>query len=463
MRIFKVTGLLLLLSSFLTLGINPVLLAEAVGVPGSKTIEERLGELEKEIALLRRLKEVDQEVQAKKEKETPILTVSKEGFNVKSKDSAFILKFRGQAQTDARFYANDDTSTVSNTFLLRRVRPTLEGTVFKYFDFRLMPDFGGGSSSFSIQDAWVNYKYWRAAQLRVGKFKAPLGLERLQADAAGQFIETALSTNLIPNRDIGVDLNGELFDGAVTYDAGVFNGSADNGNGTTTSDADIHDDKEFVGRVFAQPFKNTAYDILNGLGVGLGASAGTAHGSNLPTYRSGGQQTIFSYTPAAGTVIADGRRIRIAPQAYYYSGPFGFLGEYVLSQQELSKGTLKSDKIENYGWQLASTYVLTGENASYTGVVPNSDFNPGKKTWGAFELAGRFSSISIDKSVFPFYANPLSAVTDAKAWDIGINWYLNRNLKFMTHFEQTFFEGGKTPGGDRKTENALLSRLQIYF
>lgn len=463
MRIFKVTGLLLLISSVLTAGFTPALLAEAVGVPGSKTIEERLGELEKEIALLRRLKEVDQEVQAKKEKETPILTVSKEGFNVKSKDSAFQLKFRGQAQTDARFYANDDTSTVSNTFLLRRVRPTLEGTVFKHFDFRLMPDFGGGSNSFSIQDAWVNFKYWKAAQLRVGKFKSPVGLERLQADAAGQFIETALSTNLIPNRDIGVNLSGELFDGVITYDAGVFNGSADNGNGTTTSDSDIHDDKEFAGRVFALPFKNSSIDYLNGFGLGVGGSAGTAHGANLPTYRSGGQQTIFGYTPAAGTVIADGRRIRIAPQAYYYSGPFGALSEFVLSQQEFSKGTLKSDKIRNYGWQLASTYVLTGENASYTGVVPNSDFDPGKGTWGAFELAARISGLSIDDTAFPFYANPLTSVTDAKAWDIGINWYLNKNLKFMTHFEQTLFDGGKTPGGDRKTENALLSRFQIYF
>lgn len=54
-------------------------------------------------------------------------------------------------------------------------------------------------------------------------------------------------------------------------------------------------------------------------------------------------------------------------------------------------------------------------------------------------------------------------MTDAKAWTVGINWYVNRNLKFMTHFEQTFYKGGLASGGDRKTENILLSRLQVYF
>ncbi len=434
---------------------SELLLAEDAA-HGIKTIDERLAELEREIQLLKRQREVEQEVNLKKENTVPVLTVSPEGFNVKSKDSAFQLKFRGQIQTDARFYGNDDTSGVSNTFLLRRVRPTLEGTVFKYFDFRLMPDFGGGTTA--LQDAWVNFKYWKAAQVRVGKFKSPIGIERLQSDPAGQFIETALSTNLVPNRDIGVDLNGELFNGVLTYDAGVFNGVADAGS----ADTDIHDDKEFVGRIFALPFKNTSHDLLNGLGFGIGGSAGSAHGSNLPTYRSGGQQTIFGYTPATGTVIADGERLRLAPQAYYYYGPLGLLGEWIETSQEVRKG-IRSGKISQTGWQIASTYVLTGENAAYTGVIPRYAFNPSEGKWGAFELAGRFSGITIDDGAFPVFANPATSVNEAKAWDIGLNWYLNRNLKLMTHFEQTFYDGGSATKGNRKTENAFLSRLQVYF
>jgi phosphate-selective porin OprO and OprP len=452
MRIFGVW----ILTAVITFGllVGPQALA-------AKTVDERLEELEREIQLLKRQKEVEKEIQIKKDTETPVLKVSKDGFNVSSKDQAFILKFRGQVQTDHRYFIDDNASGGSNTFLLRRVRPTLEGTVYKYFDFRVMPEFGGGAgANTSIQDAWVDFKYWKAAQLRVGKFKSPIGIERLQADAAGQFIETALSTNLVPNRDLGVDLHGEFFEGALTYDAGVFNGSADNGSGT--SDADIHDDKEFVARIFSLPFKNTNNDYLNGLGVGLGGSVGSNHGSTLPTYRSGGQQTIFGYTPASGTVRALGDRIRIAPQAYYYLGPFGILSEFVLTSQEVQKGAADA-KIDNSGFQVAATYVLTGENASYTGVIPRYDFDPRNGKWGAFELATRFSALTIDPDAFPTFASPLTSVEDATAWTVGLNWYLNKNLKFMTHFEETFFNGGAANTGNRKNEHALLSRLQIYF
>src|SRR5437763_113857 len=115
----------LLLVGSIILGGPAVSYAESTG----KSIDERLSELEREIALLKRQREVEKEIQIKRDVETPTLTASQEGFNVKSKDGGFQLKFRGQIQTDARFFAGDDTSGGSNTFLLRRVRPTLEGTV----------------------------------------------------------------------------------------------------------------------------------------------------------------------------------------------------------------------------------------------------------------------------------------------------------------------------------------------
>ncbi len=134
----------------------------------------------------------------------------------------------------------------------------------------------------------------------------------------------------------------------------------------------------------------------------------------------------------------------------------------MLSSQEVQKGAT-SAKIDNKGWQVASTYVLTGENASYSGVVPRNAFDPANGKWGAFEVAGRFSTLSVDDEAFPVYANPLTSVQDAKAWDIGLNWYLNKNVKLMTHFEQTFYDGGNALGGERKTESVLLSRVQLYF
>ena len=67
-----------------------------------------------------------------------------------------MLRLRGYAMADGRFYLHDQPNNGIDTFLLlREVRPILEGTVYRDFDFRLMPDFGNGASPSTIlQDAY---------------------------------------------------------------------------------------------------------------------------------------------------------------------------------------------------------------------------------------------------------------------------------------------------------------------
>jgi hypothetical protein len=36
-------------------------------------------------------------------------------------------------------------------------------------------------------------------------------------------------------------------------------------------------------------------------------------------------------------VYADGKRTRLAPQGYYYTGPLGLMGEYVVSRNEVTR------------------------------------------------------------------------------------------------------------------------------
>jgi hypothetical protein len=90
------------------------------------------------------------------------------------------------------------------------------------------------------------------------------------------------------------------------------------------------------------------------------------------SYLTDGQQTFFSYT---NNVVASGTHWRLSPQGYYYWGPFGLLGEYVISDQEVRKGAVKAD-IQNTAWQVAAGWVLTGEDASYAGVTPRHPFDP---------------------------------------------------------------------------------------
>ena len=456
------------------------LFADDTNAAPAANIDQRLEQLEQEIRILKRQRELDQEqtVQkagetAQKAKETPILVAGQDGFALKSADGNFVLRLRGYAQADARFYLDDSAKNGTDTFLMRRVRPILEGTVYRDFDFRIMPDFGNGAASTTIlQDAYGEWHYWPWLKVRAGKYKVPVGLEWLQEDRWTSFPERGLPTGLVPQRDVGVQLSGDLFGGAVTYAAGVFNGVVDGG----IADLDTYDSKDGAARIFLQPFKNTDIDLLRGLGVGAGGSIGnqqfTGSSTNLASYKTTGQNTFFTFGKG---VAPDGLEIRGAPQAYYYWGPVGLLGEYVYAEQELRNGTLL-DRVRNTAWQVEASFVLTGENATYNGVTPRHPFDPKKGGWGAFEIVGRYGDLHFDPSAFSTattalrFADPTKSAQEAREWGVGVNWYLNKNVKLVLNYEETYFDGGAgtttTPTfnvAGRQNEHALMTRAQFAF
>jgi phosphate-selective porin OprO/OprP len=426
-----------------------------------KTTEERLDELDQKVRVLERKDELDKEQAVEKAKTSSSATASRDGFTIRSADGNFQVKIRGYVQADGRFWLDDEERPATDTFLLRRVRPIIEGTLYKIFDFRFMPDFGGGTTA--IQDAYLDARFSPRFKLRAGKFKAPVGLERLQSGTDLLFVERAHPTSLLPNRDLGVQLHGDFADGGVSYAVGIFNGVPDAGS----ADSDTNDDKDLAARLFFQPFL-AGGGPLKGLGFGVAATSGdqegTAAAPGLAGYRTPGQQTFFSYRSdgtAAGTVIADGERFRLSPQGYFYKGPFGLLAEYAISRHEVRRGA-DAEELEHTAWQLAGSWVLAGGEPSFRAVNPKKVFDPAANTWGAFELAARYSKLELDDRTFPLFANPASAAGSAESWAVGFNWYFNRNVKWYLDYERTRFEGGAA-SGDREDESIVLTRFQIAF
>jgi phosphate-selective porin OprO/OprP len=424
--------------------------------PPAAPDQDAIAALTQRLAILERKLELADEAAAAKAPTTPVVSVDAKGLSAKSADGAYEFKVHGNVQADQRMYLGDDAAA-NETFLLRRVETILEGSLGPLVGFRLKGDFAGDAPS--LAEAYVDLRFDPAYTLRVGKFKAPVGLERLQSSSALAMLERSFPTEIAPNQDIGVQLQGELAMGTASYALGVFNGAPD-GRDSPTTDAD--DNVEFAGRVFFEPWKNDA-NALSGLGFGLGASAGTKEGTGnnlLPRYRTPGQLQFFGYR---SSVAADGRNVRWSPQAYYYRNAFGLMGEYIRSSQEVTVGGVH-DTLANKAWELTGSWVLTGEDASYKGVLkPAHPFALDGEGWGAFELVGRYGELDVDDDAFPLFADPAVAATRARSWGLGLNWYLNANLKLAFNHVRTDFDGGAAAGADRPDEKIFFSRVQVAF
>jgi phosphate-selective porin OprO/OprP len=238
-------------------------------------------------------------------------------------------------------------------------------------------------------------------------------------------------------------------------------------------------------RVFANPFINSDNVALRGLGIGLAGTyvdqTGTLAQTLLPSFASPAGLTFFAYrgnNPSTGTAvatnatIADGKRYRYSPQAYYYAGSFGFLAEYINVSQDVSRRATAADPVregtvDNNAWQVQLTWLATGEEESFKGVNPSAPFTVGGPGWGAFELAARYSALSVDDEAFTggsaSFANPSTSASDAHNIGVAVNWYLNQNLKVILDYEFTRYDGGAPNGGDREDEKALLARFQVAF
>ena len=452
-------------------------------------LRQEVEEQKQRLLILERKLELQEEAAKEATKSAPVVKASNGRFSFGTPDGANVVKLRGTLHFDYRRYTDDITPETADTFIFRRIRPTLEGTIASIYDFRFMPDFAGGKTI--IVDSYVAARFRPWSVVTAGKFKVPIGLERIQSASDIRFIERGFPTSLVPNRDLGIQLGGDVKGGVLNYSVGYFNGVNDGGssdgntaNGAAAADIENDTHGDWAARVFFQPFLNSDSFALRGLGFGVAGTFVDTTGSPtttlLTSYRTPGQQSFFNWrtsavatptTPATTTgTYADGKRTRISPQFYYYLGQFGLLGEYVDVSQEVTRvngPVTRSDEIGIKAWQLQASWFLTREEETFKGFTPGSTFEPGKGGIGAWELVARVHQLKIGDEAFAgggdSFANPSTAARKASAWGVGVNWYLNQSVKLSLNYDQTRFDGGAADGGDRPDEKAVFSRIGLAF
>jgi phosphate-selective porin len=334
-------------------------------------------------------------------------------------------------------------TAIKDRFRLRRARLNLTGDFAEQFDFKLEGDFGqsdgtsGNRTAFSATDVWVNYHQFPAAQVKIGQYKAPFGLEQLTPDTSLLTIERTLPTGAItPDRQIGAELWGKPFTSIwpkqkdlLTYYAGIFNG---NGRNITVND---NNNFMFVGRLELQPFKDVfgkgsflklGGDVLNSRdeqGVNISQS------SNL-LVNSDGSLSPF-------TLPSADERTAWSVDAWLRMGPFDLIGEYLQEHVEGRTVNGVPPAFSNFttdGFYVTGAYYFIPKKLQ--AVVQWQYLNPGQRgNDGLYSILG------------------------------GLNYYIHGDdIKFMVNYVHTwsdFRQANPQFGEDQFDE--VLGRLQVMF
>ena len=374
------------------------------------------------------------------------------GFSLQSGDGQYQLQIRGLLHVDGRYFPGDGAPEADNEFLLRRARWSVDGKFGKRIAVLLRPESSNGVTQ--VIDAYIDAKIRDNVSLRAGKFKPPVGLERLQAATDLRMIERSLVTELVPTRDIGLQLSGTA--SRISWAVGIFNGVADGRSGDLGDDGKL----EVAARLFAEPFvRRNSGDSVFGFGVGAstGSRAGSPSTPLFSSYRSAGQNAIFFYRGGTDATFADGERWRISPQAYWYRGPFGVLGEWARVGHAVRRALVdRSDDLVHDAWQISGEWNITGEHTGYRGAPAP----------GTIQLVARIECLTIDDSAFAAgadsFADPAAAVSEARSMGLGINWFVWPGLKTSLVYRHTDFTGGAL-AGNRPDEQLVSARMQFAF
>ena len=483
-------------------------------------IEDANFDVGSRLNVLERNQQVAAEAARKEKAAATSVTFDEKGFNVRSGDGQHAFRGGTLLQLDDRQFVNEANDS-ANQFIVRRARINLSGTLFKFCDFRFTPDFGlrdaqNLQNTAIIADAWLNFKAIPEAQVQVGKFKPPLGLEMLQSDQNTAFMERSATTQLQPSRALGLQVHGLLFADTLSYAVGVFSESPN--NWTQTVDTQLG--YGIAARLFARPFLNDKdevtgeKDALAGFGFGVAGSycnafdpSVSSNGSDnnavnngLNSYASDAGNTFFNWTGSSGTsngiAARDGAIYRIIPQAFYYYGPFGIQAEYILQSQgvELVGGGATNPQIRDtsWGWQTTLTYNLTGEDNSFDSLKPAKNFDffmtDDEDAVGLWQIAFRADQIQLDEDLFQplpglpnrtlaTSGNLNSAQTNARgfnSYSLGFNWYLNPNIRALANFVYTqwYYASSPSTGGIgvpannsfiTNNEFGITTRIQLFF
>lgn len=356
---------------------------------------------------------------------------TKGGLKVTSADNQFSMQVGGRIHFDGYAF-DDDVTDPTSTTEFRRARLTLQGTALGW-EYKMEQDFAAGSNLDGLRDLYIA-KAFGLGKLTIGHFKPYRSMEELTSSNEILMMERpfASATGLFNGRQFQQGV-GYLYSGAnYTLGASAFNlrgasGPRNEGTGIAAR------------ATWAPIMSGTETFHLGAWYSHENVNEGSAALSAAASYagRRGPSQTIATTAAGTGDQV-DAYGLELAGQW----GPVFFQSEYALAS--FGQGGGVDQDVATFYAQ--GSLMLNGGQKVYK--APNGVFGSPKVTdRGLWELTARYDHIE----------NKDIAGREAESFILGVNYYINPNLRLMMNYTM----GENEVTGD--DINQLALRTQFSF
>lgn len=442
-----------------------------------------------------------------------------------SGDGRFTMSIRTRFQTDFAGFMQDDShpagfagpADLSSGATMRRVYFGIEGRAYRDFAYYVRLNFGGSNGGFSgtgvpggegdgtVNQMFVSYVGIPNWHFSVGALEPSMGFEGTTSSGSLIFVERPEIDNIMSEVFGGSDSRRGIEIGYAktdTFWAGdnfavtaVFSG-ARTGQAFGHGNGGDEQSQAFV-RVSQRVWSNGPSNWQFGATIGKVLYSGSPVGGGVqainlqdrPQVRVDGTRLVSTGNIAAKTADMMAFDMGLNIENFFVGGEWA---QFTVDRQ---CGTVTAvgnalcatpssviDHPTFSGWYVEGSWIITGESRAYTATsltnetggwgipVPSRPFSLDADSWGAWELVARYSTVDLNwrptqTAITTGTNQRLAGVLGGQQniFDIGVNWYLNRNVRMMTHFSWVSVEKGTIANQSRDNQdfNVLMTRIQF--
>lgn len=451
-------------------------------------LEKRNEELQEQIADLKAQMaagqgEIREEIHAQ-----PAVSLTNGRPTITTPDSEFKFAVRTILQFDAANYdvrplrTDNDLGSGTN---FRRARLGFDATAFKDWNFALWGDFGGsGVESPVLNQAWIEYVGLKPfglsepLRIRAGAWSTPTGLEDATNTADLMFLERPAIVELVRNLAGG---DGRTGGGVFARGERWYAGAVVTGKVVgAPSVPEFGQQSGYILRAAYNPFHGPDYDVHVGATYqGIFQPADTAAGPTVAEAvrlqeRPESRVTLTRLVDT-GAIPSNGLWVVGVEAGASWKNLYAQAEWFDINVSRTAVGATPSPFGPSFGgWYVQGAWTLTGEhrvwssaNGGFVGIRPLKPFSLRDWTWGAFEVAARYSVLDLnDQAGSAGAAPPPGGIRggDQKISTLGLNWYPNSVVRFLLDYQWVNVRRLNATGGRLNTDVDVISlRSQFAF